>query len=255
MSYFAGIDLGSGFVKAVIMEDKAVIAFHVSPMGGSFQTAAEEVMREVLKKVGLSFADFDWTATTGYGSNSLSFPHRKVSPLSANAKGINFFFPGVRTAIDVGTQQSSVVKLDSQGNMIDHVMSERCAAGSGWLLKVVARVLQINLEDLGPLSLKAEKAIDFTTDCAVFAETEVVSRISEGTSKEDILGGVHKAMALKITSLVERIGLEEECALIGGGAKDIGLVKSLAESLGVEIKVPDEPQLVAALGAILFFQP
>jgi predicted CoA-substrate-specific enzyme activase len=254
MNYFAGVDLGSGFVKAAIMKGEGIIASQISPMGGTFKTMSEEVLRQVLTMARISFEDLEWVAITGYGSHNLPFPHRKVSPLSANAKGINFFFPLVKTVIDVGMQQISVVKLDSQGNIVDNVMSERCAAGSGWLLKVICRVLQINLEDLGPLSLRSKKAIDFTTDCAVFAETEVISRISEGTPKEDIVAGVHKAMALKIAGLADRVRLEEECALIGGGAKDNGLVKSLSETLGVEIKVPDEPQLTAALGAILFFQ-
>lgn len=254
MSYFMGIDLGAGFVKAVIMEGKDVIASHIFALGGTFKSMAEEVMEEVLNKVQISLNDLDWIATTGYGSHNLPFPHRKVSPLSANAKGINFFFPLVKTVIDVGTQQSSVVKLDYQGDIVDNVISERCAAGSGWLLKVIARVLQINLEDLGALSLQAQDAIDLSADCTVFVETEVISQISEGTPKEDILAGVHKAMARKIASLTDRVGLEEEVALIGGGAKNIGLVRSLAETLGIEIKLPDEPQLIAAMGAILFYQ-
>lgn len=250
--YYAGIDLGSCFVKAVLMNEKTVVSSHISPMIGRHESIAEEVLKEVLAKVGLSVEALDWVTITGYGKYNLPFPHRKVSPLSANAKGINFLFPQVRTVIDMGMQQSSVVRLNAQGDVLDNVITEKCAAGSGWLLKVVARVMGINLEDLGPLSLNARKVVDITTDCAVFAETEVISRISEGTPKEDILAGVHKALALTISSLVQRVGLEEECALIGGGGKNIGFVKRLVETLGVDIKIPEEPQFTTACGAILF---
>jgi len=250
--YCAGIDLGSCFVKAVLMKGKAVIDSHISPMIGRYESIAEEVLKEVLAKTGLSIEALDWVTITGYGKHNLPFPHRKVSPLSANAKGINFLFPKVRTVIDMGMQQSSVVRLDAEGDALDNVVTEKCAAGSGWLLKVVARVMGVNMEDLGPLSLNAQRIVDITTDCAVFAETEVISRISEGIPKEDILAGVHKALALTISSLVQRVGLEEECALIGGGGKDIGFVKRLVETLGVDIRIPEEPQLTTACGAILF---
>jgi len=251
MGLRVGIDLGSGFIKAVLLEDKTLEASVIIPMAGGFQNLAEEALQSLLSKAGRRPEELDGIAVTGYGEHSLTMAQRRISPLSANARGINFFFPNVRTVIDIGTQQSSVIRLDDQGNMLDHVMSERCAAGSGWLLKVIARVLQLELEELGPLSLRSKKDINITTDCAVFAETEVISRISEGTPREDILHGIHRAMASKIANLAIKLGLDREVALIGGGAKDIGLVKCLKDTLQTELLIPPEPQLVTALGAVL----
>ena len=250
--YFAGVDLGSEFIKAVVMKGKAVIGSHISSVVGSYETLAEETLGEALLKGNVSAESLGKIVTTGYGRHGFPVPHLKVSPLSANAKGIHCMLSNVRTVIDMGMQQSSVVRLNDQGDAVDNVVTEKCAAGSGWLLKVVARIMGIGLEEIGPLSLRAQEIVNITTDCAVFAETEVISRISEGIPKEDILAGVHRALALMIRSQVERIGLEEECALIGGGAKDIGLVKSLSEILDVNVKVPEEPQLTSAIGAVLF---
>jgi predicted CoA-substrate-specific enzyme activase len=131
------------------------------------------------------------------------------------------------------------------------VVSEKCAAGSGRFLDVIANVLQIELRDIGPLSLKAKNPVAFTTGCAVFGESEVVSRIAEGAAKEDILAGVHQALADKISALVDRVGLEKDCAISGGAALDIGLIKSVEKKLGIELLVPPQPQIVTALGAAI----
>ena len=157
---------------------------------------------------------------------------------------------GMRTG-DMGMQRISVIRVDHEGNVIDNAISEKCAGGSGWLLQVIARVLGINVEDMGFLSLRSQKEIEFAGDCAVFAETEAVARVSEGVLKEDILAGVHRSLATKIGNLVKRVGLETDCALIGGGAKNAGLVESVTQELGVAVRVPPEPLLVTALGAVL----
>jgi len=154
-----------------------------------------------------------------------------------------------RTAIDIGGQFTRVLKLDNRGRATAFLLSEKCAAGSGRFLQVIARVLQIDLKDIGELSLKSRNRVDFNTGCAVFAESEAVSRIAEGAAKEDILAGLHRALAAKVQTMVERIGIEPDCALVGGGAKDIGLVKSIEESLDCSLLVPEEPQIVAAVGA------
>ncbi|MBM4432690.1 MAG: 2-hydroxyglutaryl-CoA dehydratase, partial [Chloroflexi bacterium] len=142
-------------------------------------------------------------------------------------------------------------KINEKGQVINFVVSEKCAAGSGRFLNIMANVLRIKLEDIGPLSLKAKKPVTFTTGCAVFGESEAISRVSEGASKEDILAGVHKALAKKVSALVERVGLEKDCAISGGGALNIGLVKSVEEELGCKLLVPPQPQFVTALGAAI----
>jgi len=250
MVYVAGVDIGSAFSKAVIAKSE-VVSYHITPSGGNYKLAAEEVIRQALTKANLSFNNIAYLVATGYGATSVPGHNQVVSDISCQGRGIVYIFPTARTVIDIGGQFSKVFKVDDRGRPIAFIQSEKCAAGSGRFLQVMARVLQIDLNEIGQLSLKSKEKIDFTTGCAVFAETEAVSRIAEGAVKEDILAGVHRAMAAKIQNLVERVGLEPDCALIGGGAKDIGLVRSIEERLGLGLLVPEEPQIVAALGAAL----
>jgi predicted CoA-substrate-specific enzyme activase len=146
---------------------------------------------------------------------------------------------------------SQVIRLNEQGQVTNFVVSEKCAAGSGRFLDIIANVLRIDLKDIGPLSLKSKHPVIFTTGCAVFGESEAISRICEGASREDILAGVHRALASKLSTLVDRVRLEKECAISGGGALDIGLVKSLEEELRIKLLVPPQPQLITALGAAI----
>lgn len=153
--------------------------------------------------------------------------------------------------INIGAQSSEVIRLDENGRVVDFAVSEKCAAGSAWFLQVMANVLRIELKDIGPLSLKSKNPIIFGTGCAVFGETEAITRVSEGFSKEDILAGVHKSLANKVSSLVTKVGLQEQCAMSGGGGLDIGLIKSLEENLRIQLLVPPHPQIVTALGAAI----
>jgi predicted CoA-substrate-specific enzyme activase len=250
MIYVAGIDIGSAFSKAVVVGDD-LVSYAIIPSGGDYRVAADEVMKPVLTRANLSLGDIAYTVATGYGAAKVSFADEVVTEISCQAKGVSHLFPSVRTAIDIGGQFSKVFRVDDRGKATAFVLSEKCAAGSGRFLQVIARVLQIDLTEIGQLSLKSQKRVDFNTGCAVFAESEAVSRVAEGATKEDILAGVHRAMAAKTLNLVERVGLERDCALIGGGANDIGLVKSIEEALGLSLLVPEEPQVTAAFGAAL----
>jgi len=251
MVYVAGIDIGSAFSKAVIMAKNEIIAYRVLPSGGNYKLTAEQVIKEALTKAKLKQKDITYTVATGYGSTNVSFSSETASDISCLGRGVYYLFPAARTAIDIGGQFTRVLKLDERGKATSFLLSEKCAAGSGRFLQVIARVLQIDLEDIGELSLKSKKGVDFNTGCAVFAESEAVSRVAEGASKEDILAGLHRTLAAKIQTMVARIGLEPDCAVVGGGAKDIGLVRSIEEGLGYRLLVPEEPQIVAALGAAL----
>jgi predicted CoA-substrate-specific enzyme activase len=251
MVYVAGIDIGSAFSKAVVMAENKIIAYHVMPSGGNYKLTAEEVAGEALAKAKLSLKDIDYTVATGYGAANVSFSNQAASDISCLARGVFYLFPTARTAIDVGGQFTKVFRLDERGRAVAFLLSEKCAAGSGRFLQVIARVLQIDLKDIGELSLKSKNRVDFNTGCAVFAESEAVSRIAEGASKEDILAGLHRTLAAKIQTMVVRLGIEPDCALVGGGAKDIGLVRSIEERLACSLLLPDEPQIVAALGAAL----
>jgi len=249
--YFVGVDIGSVFFKAAVVAGSKLVSYHIIPSGGNYKLAAGEVVTGALTKAKLSWEDIISTVATGYGGSNVSFASQLITDVSCQSRGAFHLFPSARTVIDIGGQFSRVIKLDGRGRATAFLMSEKCAGGSGRFLQIIAHVLQIDLEEIGLLSLKSKKKINFNTGCAVFAETEAVSRIAEGATTEDILAGVHGALAAKIQNLVERLGIEPDCALVGGGAKDIGLVKSIREGLGRSLLVPEEPQIVAALGAAL----
>jgi predicted CoA-substrate-specific enzyme activase len=251
MTYAIGIDIGSAFSKAVIISGGEIVSHHVMPSGGNYKLTAGAVLKKALEKAKISLKDADYTVATGYGAANVTSANELVSDLSCQGRGVNYLFHGARTVIDIGGQFTRVFRVNDRGKVTSFLQSEKCAAGSGRFLQVIARVLQIDLKDIGELSLKSKNRVDFNTGCAVFAESEAISRVAEGTLKEDILAGLHRTLAAKIRSMVERVGLEPDCAVVGGGAKDIGLVKSIEESLGQKLLLPEEPQIVAALGAAL----
>lgn len=245
-----GVDVGSTFSKVVVFWDYSILAWAIIPSGGNYRAAGEAVVKEALAKANVPFEKVGYIVATGYGAASVPFAGNSVTDISCLGRGVAYLFPSVRTGVDIGGQFTRVFKIDKKGKVTAFVISEKCAAGSGRFLQVMARVLQVDLEQIGELSLKSRSPVDFSAGCAVFAESEAISRIAEGAGKEDILAGVHQAMAAKIQSLVERIGFEPDCALVGGGAKDIGLVQSVEKRLG-SVLVPQEPQIVAALGAAI----
>ena len=251
MVYVLGIDIGSAFSKAVLCADGEIKAYAVTPSGGNYRETAQRIREEAVTKIGLSPTDLSFTVATGYGAAAVDFSDQSITDISCQAKGIHRLFPNAQTAIDIGGQFSKVIKIDEGGRVTNFILNEKCAAGSGKFLHVIARLLHIEIGDIGLRSLKSQKPVEFNTGCAVFAEAEAVSRIAEGALVEDILAGVHKAMAAKIVNLVERTGHVGTCAVTGGGAKDIGLVKAIEAELGVDLLVPEEPQITAAYGAAL----
>jgi len=251
MIYVVGVDIGSAFSKAVVMSGGEVVSHHVMPSGGNYRLTAGEVVKKALAKAKLSLKDIDYFVATGYGASNVTSANEVVTDLSCQGRGVSYLFPSARTVIDIGGQLTRVFRVNEKGRATAFLQSEKCAAGSGRFLQVIAKVLQIDLEDIGELSLKSKNKVDFNTGCAVFAESEAISRVAEGALKEDILAGLHRTLAAKIQTMVERVGLEPDCAVVGGGAKDIGLVKNIEKSLGCRLLLPDEPQIVAALGAAL----
>lgn len=251
MKYSVGIDIGSSFAKAVVLGDGNLLSFAVMPSGGSYADVARKVSREAIEKARLSQTDIPTTVATGYGSGSVDFANRTIADISCHAAGIHHLFPSARTVVDIGSQFCRAIKLDGDGRVSNFIQNEKCAGGSGKFLQVIARILHMNVADIGALSLQSIKPVEFTTGCAVFAESEAVSRIAEGASPADILAGVHKAMSAKIANLIIRLGIAQDCAVTGGGAKDIGLVRTLEAELGVKTLIPEEPWISAALGAAL----
>ncbi len=251
MLYFLGIDIGSGTSKGVITEGGKLLAHHRLPSGINYRTASEKLRDELLAKASLSPVDIAFTVATGQGAANVPFSNRQATDIRACALGINRVFPSARTVIDVQAQSSQVIRLGEDGQVINFVTSEKCAAGSGRFLEVIANILQIDIEDIGPLSLKSKSPVNFTTSCAVFGESEAISRVTEGAASEDILAGVHQALANKISALIDRVGMEADCAVSGGGVLDIGLIKHLEDKLGLKLLVPPHPQFITALGAVI----
>jgi predicted CoA-substrate-specific enzyme activase len=249
MTWFMGIDIGSAYSKGVITRDSELAAYYVILSGANYQTAAETIRQELLRQVNLSQKDIADTVATGTGAGNVPFASRQVSDIVCTARGINSVFPQARTAIEVAGQSTKVIKINEQGMVTNFTVSEKCAAGSGRFIEVIANVLRINLNDFGPLSLKSKQPITFGTGCAVFGESEAITRVAEGIPKEDIAAGVNKALASKISSLVKKVKLEEPCAICGGGALNTGLIKTVEQELNVKLLVPAQPQVVTALGA------
>ena len=251
MTWSMGIDIGSAYSKGVLVKDSQLVAFRVALSGANYQKTAERIRDELLQQANLSPDDITNTVATGTGAGNVHFASHQTSDIVCTARGINSIFPQAKTAIEVAAQLTKVMRLEPGGLVTNFATSERCAAGSGRFIEVIANVLRINLEDFGPLSLRSASPITFNTGCAVFGESEAVTRIAEGIAKEDIAAGVNKALASKVSSLVKRIKLEEPCALCGGGALNTGLVSAIEQELDIRLLVPPQPQIITALGAAI----
>ncbi len=252
MGYYLGIDIGSGTSKGVVIQNSDVIASHSLRSGVNYKLAVQKLRQELLEKAKISIDDVAGTVATGQGACMVEYADRQVADIRCCARGMNSAFPEVRTIIDVEGQSTQVLRINGQSQVINFIISERCASGAGRFLDIIANVLQIPLGEIGALSLKSNNPVIFTTACAVFGESEAVSRVAEGISKEDILAGVHKALAEKIGSMVDRVGMEPKYGICGGGALNAGLVEWVRRRLGVELLVPSEPDFITALGAAIF---
>jgi predicted CoA-substrate-specific enzyme activase len=251
MALIMGMDIGSRTSKAVILRDGKPVLFHLLPSGVDYRAIAQQLREEILQKAELSAADIEDTIATGHGAANVDFSRQQVSDILCCARGISGTFPSVRTIVDVQRTFTQVIRLNATGQVINFVINEKCATGSGCFLDIISHVLQIDLKDAGPLALRSCNPVVFTTGCAVFGESEAISRVSEGASREDILAGVHQALANKISTLIDRVGLEMDCAMSGGGALNTGLVDSVQKKLGFKLLVPEQPQFINAIGAAL----
>jgi predicted CoA-substrate-specific enzyme activase len=249
--YFAGVDIGSTMTK-VVLTDRAgnLLSFIKGPTGAEHRQLANEVMRQALHEAGLQIDDICHIVATGYGRLNVPFADRQITELSCHARGVSSLFPNARTAIDIGGQDAKCMKID-RGRLVDFVMNDKCAAGTGRFLEVTAAALGIKLEDMGDISLGATKKIAISNLCTIFAQQEVVALLSRGEKIEDILAGLHDALASRIAALARRLGIQPELVLTGGVAKNIAMVKAMKESLGCDILVPQEPLLTGALGAAI----
>jgi predicted CoA-substrate-specific enzyme activase len=248
--YFAGVDIGSTMTKVAIINQTKLVSV-IGPTGPEHRKLANEVMQEALDKANLHFEAITYVVTTGYGRINVPFADKQITEISCHARGVGYLLPGVRTVIDIGGQDCKGIKLNDNGQAVDFVMNDKCAAGTGRFLEVTAEELGVNLEDMGRLSLEAKNKVEISSTCTVFAAQEVVAKLSAGAPLPDIIAGLHEAIATRIYGMVRRLKIEREVALTGGGAKNIGLVKALEAKLGFPALVPPEPLLTGAIGAAL----
>lgn len=249
--YFAGIDLGSTMTKVVIIgEDDEIRASIIKHTGAEHRRLANRVMEEALEQAVLTIDEISYIIATGYGRINVPFADRQITELTCHAKGVASFFPGVRLAIDIGGQDAKGLKV-RDGKLIDFVMSDKCAAGTGRFLEVLSATLGLNLEDLGDISLKSTKKVSISSICTIFARQEVVNHLSDGVPLEDIVAGLHSAIASRVASMARRLKVEPDVVFTGGVAKNIGVVSALEETLGCPVLVPEEPLLSGAIGAAL----
>jgi predicted CoA-substrate-specific enzyme activase len=248
-NYFAGVDIGSTMTKVAIVGGGKEFSL-IGPTGPEHRKLANRVMEKALREVGISIGDLTVIVATGYGRINVPFADRQVTEITCHAKGLSSLLPSVRTVVDIGGQDSKGIRIEN-GKVVDFVMNDKCAAGTGRFLEIIAEALGVPLEKLGELSLAAEKPSVIGNMCTVFAEQEVISQLAAGEPVPNLIAGIHQAVAGRIFALVNKLKIKPDVAITGGGAKNIGLVKALESRFGCPVLVPPEPLITGALGAAL----
>jgi predicted CoA-substrate-specific enzyme activase len=248
----AGVDVGALSTDTVILDgDNEIVAYSIVNTGATATQAARRSYAQALALAGLAEEDVSYVISTGYGRQVVPFADIQVTEITCHAQGAHFLFPETHTVIDIGGQDSKVIKVGPSGRVLDFVMNDKCAAGTGRFLEVMAKALEIELEEMGERSLQARHPVTISSTCTVFAESEVVSRIAEGRATEDIVAGIHAAIANRISAMLKRVGVQEQVTMSGGVAKNIGVARAIEEKIGTRLNIYQEPQIVGALGASL----
>ena len=248
---FGGIDIGSSMTKVVIMdENDQVLIRNIVPTGAQHSTMAREVFIQSLEQAGLTMDQIAYLMATGYGRINVPFAHKQMSEVTCQAAGVAAVFPEAKTVIDIGGQDSKGLKLEN-GLLADFVMNDKCAAGTGRFLEVLADTLGLGLEEFGPLSLKAENPVKINNFCTIFAREEITARISEGKHINDIIAGVHQAIAGRVVNMVRKIKIQPQVVFTAGLSTDLGMVKAMEELLGCKVEVPNHPFTTVAHGAAI----
>lgn len=247
----AGLDIGAATAKIVILNNNKILSSEVMPTGASVVGAGELVTRKALEKAGLTISEPEYIISTGYGRRAVSFANKALTEIICHAAGVRWLIPEARTIIDIGGQDSKVIGIDDNGNIRDFVMNDKCAAGTGRFLEVMAGVLEVNIDEMGPISLLSQEPCEISSTCTVFAESEMVALRAEGRSREDIIAGINEALARRVAIMGAAVGFKKEVVFTGGVAKNVGVRKALEDEIKLEILIPDEPQITGALGAAL----
>ena len=251
MALQAGIDIGSNTAKAAVMEDGRLLGTLVIAAGYNAEAAGRRVLAELLASLGLAQTDMARVIATGYGRKSVTGADKAATELICHAAGARFLDSSVRSLIDIGGQDSKAVVMDEKGRMTNFTMNDKCAAGTGRFLEVMARALEADLNQFGALSLRAEKPAKISSICTVFAESEVISLISRGEARENIIAGIHEAIASRVAAMATRIGIRTPVMMTGGVSQNAGVVQALEKALGHPLIVSSYAQLAGAIGAAL----
>jgi predicted CoA-substrate-specific enzyme activase len=253
MTFFIGLDLGSTSTKIVLInQDKTIINTYITGSGNNFRKSAGKALNTILSDTDLELNDIANIVATGYGRFISDLDAKPMSEITCCGRGANFLPPGTRTIIDIGGQDSKAIRIDDKGKVLQFAMNDKCAAGTGRFLDRIAASLELSVEEMGEISVNSKEELPISSQCTVFAETEVISKISIGESIEGIVRGLHSALSSRIFNLVVGLNIEKDIFLCGGGAKNIGMIEGLRNHL-TEIIVPHDidPRLVPAIGAAL----
>jgi (R)-2-hydroxyacyl-CoA dehydratese activating ATPase len=243
-----GIDIGSITTKAALFKDGILAATKLMFTGYNSEAAGKKIFSEIMQDAGLKESEHIKVVSTGYGRARVSFSDKAITEITCHAAGARYLNNSIRFIIDIGGQDSKAILLDENGKVKNFVMNDKCAAGTGRFLEVMARALEINLNEFGTISLKSQKPAQISNLCTVFAESEVISLISRGVAQEDIVAGIHESIATRIAALASRAGMTTPAMITGGVAKNIGMVKALEKELGFPVEVSIHAQLTGAIG-------
>ncbi len=250
---YAGIDIGASSTDAVLLDETGrLLAYSVVPTCPIHQQASANALRAACNRAGCGPEQIVCTVSTGYGRKNIAEATCQVTEIACHAKGARHYYPDMRTILDIGGQDSKVIKVDKSGKVLDFAMNEKCAAGTGRFLEAMARTLEVRLENMGDLASRSTVEVRLSSICAVFAESEVVSKIAEGKKVEDIVNGIHNSICGRAAAMLDRLGIEPELVMTGGVAKNKGVLAALEDRLKCRVLVPEEPQIVGALGAALY---
>jgi predicted CoA-substrate-specific enzyme activase len=251
---FVGIDIGSLASKVVLLSEGKLIDYRVERSTFDFKKVGNRIFDSILERNNLKRDDV-YIMSTGYGRNTLDIQDDRITEITAHARGAQFFFPESNSVIDIGGQDSKAIIISKKtGSVIDFQMNDKCAAGTGRFLEVMANALEVPIEEIGELALQSRKPSSISSTCTVFAESEVISLFAHGTSKQDIAAGIHKSIARRVGGMAKRIGVGPLLTFCGGVAKNIAVKNFLEEELGFEVVIPEHPQLTGAIGAALIAQ-
>jgi predicted CoA-substrate-specific enzyme activase len=248
-----GVDIGSLTGKGLILKDNEILAWEVILTGPDSVKTASDVTTRVLEKAGLTLDNMEFVVATGYGRRVIPFAKKNVSEISCHAKGASWFFPGARTILDMGGQDCKAIRCDDRGKVTDFVMNDKCAAGAGRSMEIMAKLVDVPLEEMGGLSLEAGNGgVPISSTCVVFARSDALGHLRRGVDRSEVLAGACEALASRVKNLLKRVGMAEEFVISGGIAKNVGVVRRLEKAVGMQARICYEPQIIGALGAAIF---